>query len=606
MKKTLLAICIYLGLHQIKAQTTYSKEIEEQIKKVENSLGGQIRIEGKEVWNISDRMAQFKVKGLSIAVIQNYKIVWAKGYGWADEQEKRAVTPQTLFEPGSISKSLNAVGLLKLVQDKKLDLHTDINTYLRSWKFPYDSVSHGKKITLAHLLSHSAGLTVHGFPGYNRFIKLPTVPEVLDGKTPANTPPVRSAFEPGLKFQYSGGGTTISQLILADVTQTPYDRFIAANVFKPMGMDNTFFTQPPPADKLKLVATGYREDGSTVVDKFHVYPEQGAAGLWTTPSDLCKYIIETQLAYEGKSAKVLNQEMTKLRLTPYLDNSAALGIFIDEINGLKYFQHGAGNEGFRGQYYGSMEGGNGVAVFVNSDNGNILWEVINSVASVYDWKGFYNPVTKKEIKVSEKTLQNYAGVYMHMEGRFTVIVKKEDGYYLFADGTYYKMYFSTETDFFNLEIPTEKHFITDASGKVSGYSRSLKGKPLSPGHVKVSDPDTLTGSENFFNIIGWTFLENKNYDEAIRYLKRGLSLHPKALLIEGNLAHCYLFKNDYASAIKIYKMRLKQPINGSATYTWDEMIKQDFVFFKNNGFDKKLMDKVFAELNLEVPEGYKH
>ena len=158
MKKILLLLPALFGFGLLTAQNNYSKEVEEQIKQVENNLCGRVRIEGQAPYNISERMAYYKVKGLSVAVVQNYQLVWAKGYGWADEKEKRPVTPQTLFEPGSISKSFNALGVLKLAQDKKLDLNTDINTYLRSWKFPYDSLSKNKKITLMHLLSHSAGL----------------------------------------------------------------------------------------------------------------------------------------------------------------------------------------------------------------------------------------------------------------------------------------------------------------------------------------------------------------------------------------------------------------------------------------------------------------
>ena len=368
MKKILLFLVVLFHVSGLKAQSTYSKEVEEQIKQFENNLAGRVQIKGKETFNIADRMAHYKVMGLSIAVVKDYKVVWAKGYGWADEKEKRPVTTATLFEPGSISKSLNAVGLLKLVQDKKLDLYTDINSYLTSWKFPYDEVSNNRKITLAQLLSHSAGLGVHGFPGYDLMEKIPTVPQVLDGQPPANTPAVRSLFEPGTKFQYSGGGTTISQLILTDVTHLPYDQFMYENVLKPIGMVNSFYTQPPPMDKRHLCATGYHNNGSAVPNRFHVYPEQGAAGLWMTPSDLCQFIIETQLAYEGNSSKVLTQEMTKLQLTPYNDVSSALGVFIDNRDGTLYFQHSAGNEGFCGQFYGSMEDGNGVAVFLNTDD----------------------------------------------------------------------------------------------------------------------------------------------------------------------------------------------------------------------------------------------
>ena len=181
MIKLLLLITLGLSVQFLLAQTPYSKEVGEQIKQVENHLAGEVKIYGVKDNNILDRMEFYKVKGLSIAVIQNYKIVWAKGYGWADEEEKRPVTTATLFEPGSISKSFNALGILKLVQDTKLDLNTDINTYLKSWKFPYDSLAGNKKITLANLLSHTAGLTVRGFPGYNRKDTIPALPQILDG-----------------------------------------------------------------------------------------------------------------------------------------------------------------------------------------------------------------------------------------------------------------------------------------------------------------------------------------------------------------------------------------------------------------------------------------
>ena len=145
----------------------------DKIQQVENGLTGRIQLEGDAPMNLHDRMNFYKIKGLSIAVIRNHKIIWAKGYGWADEEKKIPVTTKTLFQAASISKSLNAVGVLKLVQDKKLDLYSDINTYLTSWKFPYDSLSKGKKITVANLLSHTGGLTVHGFAGYEQGKTLP-------------------------------------------------------------------------------------------------------------------------------------------------------------------------------------------------------------------------------------------------------------------------------------------------------------------------------------------------------------------------------------------------------------------------------------------------
>ena len=167
MKTSNLIVAIFLFCTSAFSQTTYSPQTLEKINEVETNITGNILVNDERPSTILERMAKYKVKGLSIAVIENNKIAWAKGYGWADEGEKKPMTTETLFEPGSISKSLNAVGILKLAQDKKLDLYTDINTYLTSWKFPYDSISKGKKITLAQILSHNAGLTVHGFPGHD-------------------------------------------------------------------------------------------------------------------------------------------------------------------------------------------------------------------------------------------------------------------------------------------------------------------------------------------------------------------------------------------------------------------------------------------------------
>lgn len=389
MKKIFLAAVLLNILAKSEGQKIYSKVVKAQIQQVENNLTEPGNTDGKK-YNILERMAHYNIKGLSMAVVQDYKVIWTKAYGWANEKEKRPVTTATLFKPGSISKSLNAVGILRLAQDKKVDLYKDINEYLTSWQFPYDSVAKGKKISLANLLSHTAGLSVYGgFPGYDAKSKIPTIPEILDGKNPANTPPVRSLFEPGLKFEYSGGGTIISQLIITDVTHQSYEKFMYDSVLKPIGMKNSFYSVAPPSkSNLKKLATGYTKDGKEVEATFHVYPEQAPMGLWTNASELSQYLIEMQLAYKGISSRVLNKAMATLHVTPYIDGSSAMGVFIGDRNGEKYFFHDAGNEGFRGLFYGSVEGGNGVVVLVNSDDGDIILELLFSVAAAYKWKGF--------------------------------------------------------------------------------------------------------------------------------------------------------------------------------------------------------------------------
>lgn len=595
MKFLFYTIAICFCLNSAEGQTTYSAEINARIKQVENNLAGRIIIDGKP-WNIIERMAHYNVKGLSMAVVHHYQVEWAKGYGWADEKEKRPVTTTTLFKPGSISKSLNAIGVLRLAQDGQLDLYTDINAYLTSWQFPYDSLSQGKKITPAQLLSHTAGLSVYGgFPGYERNSKLPTLPQVLDGVAPANTPPVRSLFEPGLQFQYSGGGTLIAQQIITDITHQGYEKFMYDSVLKPLGMPQSFYSAAPPTGSmLKKIATGYTKEGAVVRATFHVYPEQAPLGLWTTPTELGKFMTEMQLAAQGRSSKVLQQPMARLFLTPYIDNSATMGAFIGDREGAQYFFHDAGNEGYRGLYYGSVEGGNGVVVFVNSDEGNIILELLSSVAAVYNWKGFSKPASVTTKKIAASLAQNYTGVYRY-DGKIAEVTKNPDGLYFWTDGQEAKMYFTSDTDFVNIEFSAEKSFIRDAAGRVTGYARKINGKTYPPA-TKVTRVDTLTAAEGQLNVYGWHLMETKRWDKAIEYITRAIALEPTDMAAEINLAHGYLFKKEYDKAIQLYKACLAHHPDDAAAVK--ASIKQDFAYFKKKGFDAALMKKAEGALKL--------
>lgn len=600
MKMTLFLISLCLGLNNLLAQTIYTQETLDKINEIEHNITGRLLLNDDQPSNILERMKKYKVKGMSIAVIHDYKIAWAKAYGWADEAEKKPMTTEILFEPGSISKSLNAVGILKLAQEKKVDLNTDINEYLISWKFPYDSLSKGKKITLAHILSHNAGLTVHGFPGHDIHGPIPTVLEVLDGKKPSFTPAVRSAYEPGLQFEYSGGGTTISQVLLTDITKQAYDEWMYEHVLKPIGMETSFYSQPPPKEKQHLCASAYMSDGTPISNKFHVYPEQAAAGLWMTPSDLCQYIIDMQLAYQGKPSKVLSPEMVKLHLTPYNDGPTSLGSFIVDINGEKYFEHGARNDGFCGDFYGSLEGGNGVVIFLNSDDGTLISEVINSVAKAYQWKNFYHePLRKKSINMSDKLLKSYEGLYLY-DQTWSAIGKKDNKYHFYTNGRYVNMYFSTPTCFFNEEFPAVKTFLKDNKGKILGYARTVDGKEF-PNAIKITSPDSIHLESNAIGEMAWYLFEQKKYSEAILYYKRGLQLYPQDLNLFMNLAHTYLFNKDYDNAIAIYKNHQKDIIRPG--YTWEDSMKDDLIYFKDHHYDVKSFKKIFAALKIDLPKG---
>lgn len=424
-------------------------------------------------WSIKERMKYHQINGVSIAVINNYKIEWAKGFGWADVSEKRKVTPLTLFQAASITKSLNAVGALKLVQDGKLDLNADINQYLASWKFPYDSLSKNKKITLKNLLNHTGGLTVSGFPGYFINDTLPSLIQILDGDRPSKTQAVRSEFEPGLKYQYSGGGTCISQLIMMDVTRIPYNDYMFQNVLKPLQMDYSFISQTPPTNIKNELATGYYKDGLEIEGKYRIYPELGAASLWTNPTDLCKYIIETQLSYQGKSSRVLSPEMTRLRLTPFIDYSA-LGVFIENKGNSTYFLHSGGNAGFMSEYWGDLNNGNGVVVMLNSDNRTIIQEIVNSVAFVYHWKDFYKPVIKEVISLPDSIISSYVGEYLFGDKKLSVVKKKNK---LFIEEDWpWEIYFTSENYFFVSEVEGNFTFQRNNERKTTGILDVKSGR----------------------------------------------------------------------------------------------------------------------------------
>lgn len=445
-------------------ETKYSPAVEKKIEEFENNLGLWVNIEGvKNKYSLQERMAFYHVNGVSIALIKDYKVQWARGFGWADSAEQRKVTPETLFQAASISKSLNSIGVLKLVQDGRLNLSADINNYLKSWIFPYDAVSKGKKITTANLLSHTAGLSISGYPGYEVGVTVPTRRQILDGNKPANTRAVRSAFEPGLKYQYSGGGIIISQTIVEDITGQTYEAYMLENVLKPLGMHTSTFKQAPSDGEALFRATAYWKNGNALKGKYHLYPEQAAAGLWTNPTDLSKYIIETQLAYEGKSNKILSQEMTKLRLTPFVDSLAALGVMISKKGTQTYFGHSGSNAGFKSEYIGSLNGGNGVVVMINSDNSAIISEIINSIATVYNWDKFYTPKIKKIVAVDSKVLEKYVGDYTFNNQPISIL--REGGSLLLRQGDQImNLNLTSEAEFFLTETPNVDYlFLTDAN-----------------------------------------------------------------------------------------------------------------------------------------------
>lgn len=342
-------------------------------------------------------MQLYKCPGLSVAVIDNFKIAWAKGYGVTEAGGKTPVTVHTLFQAGSISKPVAATGTLSLVEHGKLSLDENVNVKLKSWQVPDNEFTKDQKVTLRRIMSHSAGLTVHGFPGYEVGKPIPSLVQIFNGESPANTAPIRVDFVPGTKFRYSGGGVTIEQQLVMDVTGKPFPQFMHDTVLDKIGMADSSYEQPLPPARAALTATGTRSDGMLIPGKWHIYPEMAAAGLWTTATDLAKFGIEIALSKQGKANHVLSEATTREMLKPQIEQ-VGLGFFLGEYKNPQEFGHNGADEGFQALLIMFADSGKGVAIMADSDNGiSVANAVTQSIAKEYGWNYTPQPLSAREL-----------------------------------------------------------------------------------------------------------------------------------------------------------------------------------------------------------------
>lgn len=393
-----------------------------KIRSVETGLLPAAVIEGRpaQSMTILERIKHHQTPGVSIAVISGGVIEWARGYGLASSEGQRPVTADTLFQAASISKPVTAMVALRLVELGKLSLDQDVNARLRSWKVVENDFCKTEKVTLRRLLSHTAGLTVHGFPGYAEGEPIPSLLQILDGIRPANSPPIRVEAVPGSRWSYSGGGYEIVQLLIEDVTGRPFREVARELVLDPLGMTRSTFEQPLPGGRSADAATGHRPDGRPIQGKWHTYPELAAAGLWTTPSDLARVVLEIQ-----SPGRVLKPATVKEMLTGVI-GPYGLGLGLGDTGGLKSFSHNGGNEGFRCTLFGYRDSGRGAVLMTNGDRGDALSrEILSAISAQYGWSDF-QPRRKTLASVPAQVLRSYAGIYQAPVGRFAGVAF-EDG-----------------------------------------------------------------------------------------------------------------------------------------------------------------------------------
>jgi CubicO group peptidase (beta-lactamase class C family) len=341
----------------------------------------------EENWKPAARMAELKVPGVSVAVVRDSKLAWAKGYGVKRAGSQEAVDASTMFQAASISKPVAAMAAMHMAQFGAFALDEDVNAKLKSWKVPENAFTATEKVTMRRLLSHSAGLTVHGFRGYARDESVPTTVQVLNGAPPANSKPVVPDVVPGSLWRYSGGGYTVAQVLMTDLfsrggsAAKTFPELMSTILLGRLGMKNSTYEQPLPQRLHSQAAHGHRNDGSVVRGGgWHIYPEMAAAGLWTTPSDLALAAIEMQKARRGESNKVIEQK-TAVEMLSVQKGDYGLGWGVQG----EWFQHGGSNEGFKCLL--RANGRDAVIVMTNGDRGmELIRDIVKAVSAEYGWK----------------------------------------------------------------------------------------------------------------------------------------------------------------------------------------------------------------------------
>jgi len=578
-------------------------DTEERIKRIENGLLPPVLITGEPVWNILERMEHYGVPGISIAVIDDFRVVWAKGYGVKDTETGEPVTERTMFQAASISKTLNATAIMKMVEEGRLSLGEDVNTYLTSWKLPDNEFTMEKKVTVANLLSHTGGTTVQGFPGYETGAPLPTVQQILSGEAPANTLPVVVDIVPGQMYRYSGGGTTILQLLLTELEGRPYPEIMKEMVLDPLEMTGSSFSQPPTTELQKFVASAHGRDGKPIEGRYHVYPEFAAAGLWTTSADLAGFAIEHQLSLQSRSNRILSAETEEKMTTPYIGETYGLGFAIQDVKGEIYFSHLGGNRGFNCMLIAHKQGGYGAVVMVNSNNSmDLIGEIIRSIAMEYSWAEYISGPYEL-YSVSPDTLERYAGRFrvgadvvanitvdggllnMDMTGEWPFKL------YPIAGNEFVRKYHNSGAVFITAPDPADDHIKLLDGGPEKiltrmGDDEKMPFECLASGDIdtgingyrKIWDMNQAAWAvtEQRLNRLGYELLGSGSVKGAIALFALNVEFYPLSWNVYDSLGEAYLKNGDKGLAIENYSKSLElNPENANAGRVLEEINKMD-------------------------------
>jgi CubicO group peptidase (beta-lactamase class C family) len=464
-----------LGLCSLAGGAPRADDVEARIRRVESGLLPAVALSAAppQTFSILERMRLYNVPGLSVAVIDGGRVDWARGYGVLERGGEAAVDADTLFQAASISKPVVATLALRSVEMGVVELDRPLNDQLKTWKIPENELTRKTPPTLRHLLAHRAGLTVHGFRGYTEGEEVPSVYQILDGVKPANSAAVRVDIPPDTAFRYSGGGYVLLQLLLTERHGQPLRELVRTHVLEPAGMTRSALAYPLDTELRLNAASGHRASGEVVKGKYRVHPEIGAGGLWTTPTDLCRWAMAIQRSYRGEPGSLLRQETAREMLTP-VDGRGLGPVVRVEPEGV-VFSHDGSNAGYFCRLVAYADRGQGVAVMLNGDDATIVGELVRAVAREYGWPHFQVRV-KTPVDLAPDRLARFAGRYRL--GPMEVEIKLDEGRLVavLPDGRVQRLHAQSETEVFNVEDDIVLRFEFGEGGLVRGASASVGDK----------------------------------------------------------------------------------------------------------------------------------
>lgn len=404
MKKTLLAFIVLCSIFGCTRQESTPK-----FKSIQESLIPSVVVGDTTAttYSIEERMSHYHVPGVSIAVFKDGKIVWSNSIGVTDANQELKVNSKTRFQAASISKPVTALGILKLVEKYELDLDEDVNKYLQSWKLDSPFLEN-EIVTIRRLLSHTAGINIGGFQGYEKTDTIPHTTGILKGE--GNTPQIELDTIPGSGFSYSGGGYVILQQLIEDVSGKIFEDYFESEVFLPLDMMNSTFNQFPEGN----VSIAHDKEGKPYHGDWLTYPEQAAAGLWTTPVDLAKLCIAIESAYYGEEDTIISTELAKEMLTTVENWGLGVGLRGESQN--RFFFHGGSNPGgYRSIMVDAFNARTGIIVMTNGVQGDKLHDEILRAFSMFFDISVLQPKYIQPVNLEESTLENFIGKYHFRE-----------------------------------------------------------------------------------------------------------------------------------------------------------------------------------------------